>query len=581
MAACTQVSKAPTLPTDATSTIVELPMIQSLRIQDIQPDRSFYRPGETLRLSLRLEAQTERPATVRVMTTVRHLGEVVDTLEEPRAINSGETFVDIAYAPPVTSPRGYGLDVCILAEDGRELACESTAFDVLEHWTQSPRYGFLTDFYPDRKDAEETMAELARYHINGLQFYDWMYRHDQFLTDQDPYLDPLGRRLSRKTIESLIAAANARNIAAMPYTAIYAASVSFYEAHPEWALFQASGEPFRLGDDFLIYMDPRPDSPWMEHLLAQFDCVLAELDFDGIHLDQYGDPKAAQDARGRSFALDEPLAAAVNATKDVVRSRRPDGAVVFNAVNNWPIESVAPSDQDLVYIEVWPPHIWFQDLHDLIVSAQELGDGKPVVLAAYIDPAFQHNARLMDAVIFASGGGHIELGERQGMLADPYFPKYETMSHELAAAMRRYYDFAVRYQEVIGPRTRDATRDYGYRVDLEGYSSNPGMRKNKVWPILREGEGFLAVSLINLLDIPSPEWARGLGAPPAPLGPTEVRIRNVDREVAAIWFATPDSRDLSLQSLDFRRIDEGGTETLAFQIPSLAYWDLILIQWKA
>jgi hypothetical protein len=41
--------------------------------------------------------------------------------------------------------------------------------------------------------------------------------------------------------------------------------------------------------------------------------------------------------------------------------------------------------------------------------------------------------------------------------------------------------------------------------------------------------------------------------------------------------ASPDGEDASLHELPFKL--EGGK--LSFQIPSLQYWDLILIQWGA
>jgi dextranase len=423
------------------------------------------------------------------------------------------------------------------------------------------------------------MADLVRYHINGLQFYDWMYRHEQFLTEQEPYLDPLGRLLSRATVEAMIDAAHRRNIAAMPYTAIYAASVPFYKDHPDWALYQAGGQPYRLGEDFLIYMDPRPASPWTQHLLAQFKTILQQTPFDGIHLDQYGDPKQANDVRGNTFDLAQPLAAAINTTREVVRSCRPDGAVVFNAVNNWPIEAAAPSAEDLVYIEVWPPHTSFQDLHNLIVRAQELGGGKPVVLAAYIDPTFEHNARLVDAVIFASGGGHIELGERGAMLAEAYFPRYQAMSPGLARAIGRYYDFAVRYQDVIGSRTDAADHALEGCIEVEGVETSAGLPVGKVWPIAREGEGFLAISLINLLDVESPEWAKGVISPPRPIGPSTAQIRGLDRRASRLWFASPDTNDPLPRALAFDVL-EGDSRGVAFQMPSLAYWNLVVIEWS-
>ena len=101
------------------------------------------------------------------------------------------------------------------------------------------------------------MAWAARYHVNGLQFYDWQYRHETLLPPSDPYTDLLGRRMSLATVERLIEAAHARNIAAMPYTAIYGASPAFYRAHPDWALLQATGEPFEFADGHISWIPAR------------------------------------------------------------------------------------------------------------------------------------------------------------------------------------------------------------------------------------------------------------------------------------------------------------------------------------
>lgn len=246
------------------------------------------------------------------------------------------TKPQLAWTPPSDTPRGYGLDVCLESAAGERLATASTAFDVLTHWTQSPRYGFLTDFSPSRSDIAETLAELTRYHINALQFYDWMYRHEQLLTNEEPYRDPLGRELSRVTVEWLIAAAHTHGIAAMPSrrsTPPRSPSIS-YQAHPDWALRQPDGKPVFFGQDFLVLMDPRPDASWTRHLLNQFDRILREMAFDGIHLDQYGDPKVGYDAHGEAFPLDRVLAEFIHATRACVDTWRPGGAVVFNAVNS-------------------------------------------------------------------------------------------------------------------------------------------------------------------------------------------------------------------------------------------------------
>jgi len=550
----------------------------SVQITAFHPDKATYRPSEPVELLITLTSALTQSLSADVTASVKYLTEEVTPLAQPVELPpSGQQTLRLTWSPPPDAPRGYGVDLAVHDTSGQTLAVGHTAFDVLTSWTQAPRYGFLTDFAPGRSNVDETMAWLVRSHLNGLQFYDWMYRHDQFLTDQEPYLDPLGRRLSRVTVEKLIAAAHERHIAAMPYTAIYAASIPFYEAHPDWALYQANGQPYLLGENFLVYMDPRPDSPWVNHLLGQFDQVLRQTDFDGIHLDQYGDPKQGYDFQGQRFDLAGPLAATINATKELVRSHRPEGAVVFNAVNNWPIETVASSDQDFIYIEVWSPHTLYRDLWELIVNAQELGRGKPVVLAAYIDPARSRNARLADAVIFASGGYHIELGEPGAMLADPYFPRYGLMSDELAEVIRRYYDFAVRYENVLALDTHDVTSIYESQVTIEGVNTDARRAYNKVWPIVREGDDVIGLSLINLLDIASPEWNGLLLADPTPLDELQVRYRT-ERNVERVWLASPDLASPQATVLDFESGQDTQGSYIKFTVPRLEYWDLIGIE---
>lgn len=552
------------------------------RITALEFDKSFYRPGEPVRLTVHLRSEAAGHADVRLGVALTHLAGTVDRSSQPVRLKEGDQAIDVVLSPPAEAPRGYGLDVHLESESGEWLASGWGAFDVLERWTQTPRYGFLSNFPPGRSDAEEAFALLSRYHLNGLQFYDWMYRHEQLLASQEPYTDLLGRQLSRATVDDLIRAAHRRNIAAMPYTAVYGASLAFYQQHPDWALLNARGEPVLFGQDFMAIMDPRPGSPWTAHLLDQFDRLLEQTAFDGIHLDQYGDPKEGFDAQGRRFDLAGPLAAFIDAAHARVQAHRQEGAVVFNAVTNWPIEAVAPAGQDFVYIEVWPPYDWFVDLHQLIVGAQRLGAGKPVVLAAYLDPAHAHNVLLADAVIFASGGGHIEIGEGNGMLADPYFPNYRPISPELAAALRRYYDFAVRYQDAIGPRTQDAAPESHDRIQVisletgEAINTAANAVKNKIWPIVRDGEGRTAISLVNLLGLERPDWRQPLASAPQPTGALVVRFDTGGQVPARVWLASPDGEDLSSRQLAF----DQGDGALTFEVPALVYWDLIVVEWE-
>jgi dextranase len=548
---------------------------------DVYPYKASYRPGETVRLLVSLAGPTtlEVGAEIHVVASITFLADEVARLAEMVQLTGRmPVTAELLWTPPPSAPRGYGVDLRALDASGKHLAAASTAFDVLEHWTQAPRYGFLTDFHPDRTDVEQTMRWLTQYHINGLQFYDWMYRHDQLLPPTDIFDDPLGRRLSLSTVRKLIDAAHARGIAAMPYTAVYGASPPFFQQHPDWALLDAQGKPIPFAGGFLMIMNPAPGSPWSEHLLGQFAEVLEKTAFDGIHLDQYGDPKVAYDFRGDRVDLAEALARLIDQTKGMIAEARPDGTVVFNCVGNWPIEDAAKSKQDFAYIEVWPPKTTYRDLHTLIVDAQALSGGKPVVLAAYIDPARGRNARLADTVIFASGGYHVELGEPRSMLADPYFPNYKQMDDELVRVTRRIYDFAVRYENILALNTRDATAAYEQDVIVEGLSTDARAACDTIWPIVREGQGAIGLSLINLLELSSPEWTSPLEADPPALRDLVVRLRT-DRPVGRVWWATPDGGQPSGQVLPFRTGQGRGHTHTSFRLPSLAYWSLILLEW--
>ena len=265
-------------------------------------------------------------------------------------------------------------------------------------------------------------------------------------------------------------------------------------------------------------MDPSPGSPWNAHLLGEFARVLDETDFDGIHIDQYGAPQIGKNAAGERVDLARVVPAFIDQTAALVRDRRGDGgAVIFNAVRNWPVDTVAPAGQDVVYIEVWEPYRDFMDLHRLVVRAQALGGGKPVILAAYIHPDHRHNVRLANAVIFASGGTHLELGEPRAMLADPYFPKFGTMDEDMQATTRRYYDFLVRYGEVLATETSDATAARAGALAIEGIRTQSLRSRDRVAVIVRQGRDFETFSLVNLLGLDSGEWARPLAGGPDPL----------------------------------------------------------------
>jgi dextranase len=522
-----------------------------MHLLDIYPCKGTYQPGEPITVEARFGNSTG--GNGQLALTCVHLDEQLKTSHIPFTKHEGHDTVPFALEQTSLGAGGYGLRAEAFDSHGKALGSMSTAFDVCDSWVNYPRYGFLTDFETDR-DTEAALQWLARFHINGLQFYDWQYRHDQLLPPGEKYIDPLGRELSLNTVAQLIASAQEHGIATLAYLAVYAASLSFAGEHEAWRLFDENGEPCTF-EDFLGLMNPDLGNPWVDYLLDQGRQTLDSLPFDGLHIDQYGDPKVGYNVSGEAVDLPAAFKAFIQAAK----KRFPKANVTFNAVGNWPIDALAASPQDFIYIELWPETPSYQDVHDVIRSGREKSGGKPVVLAQYIPVDQEANIRLSDALVFALGGSRIELGEHGRLLSDPYFPKHEAIPEKFQRTLRRYYDFAVRYADLVGP--------FAEILDAGDIDLPVG-----ILPILRRNDRWMALHLINFSGLEEARWCEPHPAPR--------RVQNfelstsIDPEVHNAWFVTPDKEGLELEAMSLTRRDG----RIHLSVPTLDYWTMILIK---
>jgi dextranase len=519
---------------------------------DLYPTKGTFPPSSTVRIVAEAEAESSDTAVIHL--SILHLARTIDTLSHSISLRGGKECFMLDWRAPFAAPRGYGVTAELRDLSGTVIDTISTAFDTLPDWTAFPRYGFLTDFTPARSDITDTLDVLAQFHINGLQFYDWQYRHDTLLPPESDYIDPLGRALSLTTVREFIEAAHIRGMATMPYVAVYAASVEFWQAHPEWALYDVNDQPITF-EDFLGLMDPTPGSPWIEHLRGECSKVLANLPFDGLHVDQYGDPKDGFNADGSP--VDIP--AAFTMFIRTLKKTHPRAAVVFNAVGNWPIEALATAPQDFVYVEIWPPDVFYRDVRRIVANARAISGDKPVVIALYLPASRPENVRLADALIFSLGGSRIELGEKAQLLADPYFPKHQPLSPDLKRTLRRYYDFVVRYGDLLGPA---ATASEKYEV-----SSPPD-----VWTIVRSSPGWVVLSLINMSGLGDPRWDK-LQSAPSVLEAVCIKI-SFGKTIHQAWWASPDLDDLSLAPLPWTVINK----KVSICLRRLDYWAIIALE---
>ena len=550
----------------------------SLRVRELYALKAFYRPGE----SLTFRAEIETTAPRRVTGTLKVVRPSGGTVQVDRSIDLGVGVTEVDFTAKVPGAGRHGYLVELQVKDDRGNQVEAfAATDVLRSWMEDPRYGFLSDFGPKDEEIEERVARTTRFHLNCLQFYDWMYRHYRLLPPREQFTDALGRKLSLKTVRRAINSSHEHQAAALAYAAVYASEPEFFRNHKKWGLYRPDGSSYMLGKLFHL-MNLAPESPWVRHMLGDFARTLRAVPFDGFHLDQYGFPRVAYDISERQRDLGRDFATFVDAAASVTSRQSADAGNIFNLVNAWPVEHVARRKQVATYVEVWPPHVSFADLVGIVRRCHDFAPGRPVILAAYASflarkpspPAAAAGLALISAVIFASGAWHLLLGEGEAALTHAYYPKYERLAPVVVRKLRRYYDFAVGYREFLrDPSLRDVAATFidsdepTFGVSVP-YSSVP--KAGHVWAGLRTKPGWLVISLVNLLDESDLKWDQRRKAPENRTVklklPDETRIRRC-------LVASPDG-DGSLAPVPCE-VDKSDGRSIEV---SLATWTVVLVE---
>ncbi len=526
---------------------------------DARPELSAYRPGDLVRLWV------DAPSAGVVEVVVSHLGAPVATLRVElwpgrRAVALGD-LPEGSYAVRVAGESG-------------EVA---TAFDVLSNPLSRPRYGFLADFGADRVDADAVADSLRAFHVNLVQFYDWMYRHADLVPPTEVYVDALGRSLSLTTVRGFVDAVHGIGAQALGYAAVYGAGEEYASAHPEEVLHRRDGSPWMLAD-FLWIMDVSPGSAWSAHIVEAMRRAVREVGFDGLHLDQYGHPKTALTASGARVDLADAFPVLI----DAVRGALPSSTLIFNNVNDFPTRRTVTARQDATYIEVWSPHDDYADLVRLVEVARDLAPDRPVILAAYLVPFATAGgepelaaARLALATVWAAGGQYLLFGEVHGALVDPYYPRHATLDGPAVRVLRAFADFSVANGDLLfGPESVDTSGSMvsGVNEDVEvtGVPVSTRPVAGHVWVRTSRVAGRLVVQLVDYRAQADGRWNRAGTVAPATSGVT-LRVRVVAPE-AGVWFGHPlGGPDL----VPLATSDD--PDAVTAEVPSFDTWALLVI----
>lgn len=507
---------------------------------------------------------------------------------------------------PDADGRGYALEVEALDEQQNVLTSAFTAVDVSSSWTKFPRYGYVWDFTPSA-DAESKADEMARYHLNGVQFYDWQYRHHRPLADDlSGWRDWSGRWISGDTVRAYLRAAHDRGMACMAYNMIYAANETYLTdgsgVQADWRLVRANGADFtcdmdaKLGPVGVLQYFNLLNPDWQSYIFAQENRVFEAFDFDGWHGDTIGENGPMRTADGGPLGYDadgKPIylvkdgyTAFLNAAKAAID----DKYLAFNPVGAQGIENVNVSAVDVLYTEFWP---WdrnangrlyddYYTLHRAILGACEQSGGKSLIVAAYVNyrnPKAAFNpasVRMLDCVVFASGGSRIELGNGGNMLSDEYFPAdgKKRMDDGLRSAVARLYDFLVAYENLL----RDGQRPVSRTVRLENLPVSTDGRSDTVWCFAKADSSTEIYHFLNLTGTDD-GWRDEEQTKKPPIAHENVKTRlYTDYPVREVWLASPDGESPLPLPLEFQTGRDANGAYAEFTQPALEYWNLIFLR---
>lgn len=543
---------------------------------DVYPLKGMFSPSDIIILQVEL-TDAERKTEVIV--------EVFDLFEKVySSIHNLDFYCGIAKIeiPPMKENRGYG----VLIKIGSLLA--TTSFEIYDDWKKIPRYGFLSDFTTENIDRHEYLKTFLKLHINVVQYYDWMYQHNDLVSNTDEFIDLMGRTLNQKTVKNRISMLNKHNIRSIAYGAIYGASNKFYNNHKDWAFYNNRSEPIRFIDVFTI-MNFTRNSPWHNYIINEYKKAIESFGFDGIHMDTYGYPKIARDFNGNVIHLDKHFNELINDTKKTLEENNLSNDLIFNNVGSWPVETTYKANQSALYIEVWDPISKYSDLVHLVRRVKSLTKNKQLIISAYLKPYYEFDRmestishKLLSAVLYSEGAHHLIMGEEKKALRTGYYCDYGTLSDEQFNEVRKYYDFNSRYSillydEHLEDKTLTHTKgdNEEYVFPDEIISVTP--ERGKIFVSIKETKKRKIIHFINLIGQTETVWNEQKNLP--------IRATNIEvnvlvlQDVIGVYLASPDNNH-GMVSLKYETFESPNGSVIKFTIKSVEIWSMVLIQLK-
>jgi GH15 family glucan-1,4-alpha-glucosidase len=579
-------------------------------IENLTTNASRYSPSTNVTINTNIvnpQAVSESGETLTLAFT--HDGVAVGTpVTTTVSLASGqvENFAE-SWTPPTTNYQGYLVQATLTDANGHTLDTANTAVDVSSSWAKFPRYGFVTS-YGDNYSQTLIANRLNLYHLDGIQFYDWEWKHHVPLagTVASPAASwvAIGTNTNyMHSVQSLISDVHANSAVAMSYNLIYGAWAGYGSdgsgVDYHWGLWsnnnctsQVNIALTGLETPNLYVFDPG-NAGWQGYLFGQMANEFSVYSFDGWQADQLGNQGTTYSCAGVAVNPATEFNGFLTNAGTALTGKQ----LVFNAVGQYGQSAVgANADLEFLYTECWPAlgQTSYNDLRTAVTQNNTYSSGtKSTVLAAYpdetyadsytaADPSFFNTPGVLyeDATIFASGADHIELGDVDHMLSEPdYSSDGLFMSAGLQQSMVSYYNFLTAYENLL----RDGLTNSTNAISLPGGpSTSTNGTAGTVWTFARSKTGTDVLQFINMLNLSSSAWMDTNANQPAPTVQTNVAVKyyyTSTTSPSSVYVASPDANGGIAQSLSFTTGTDSGGHYVTFTLPTLDYWDMAWVNY--
>jgi dextranase len=548
----------------------------SQSITGLSTNKALYNPGEVVTFKASTSTSV---ANQFLRVRYYHLSVQLST----RDIAFSGTSATWTWTAPSTDHQGYLVSVELRNASG-QLNQSAIGVNVSTSHSRFPVYGFLSKF-PSKTDWEMDvqMEKLNRYHINWIQFYDWMDTHHDPLagTASSPSTqwEDLARRPTYfETVKGYIDRGhNNYNMKSMQYGLVYGVYANEW-FDPSWHLYNS--------DRWTIWNHPLPsaweasalnmmdlnNANWRNYFLGKINEVYnaTNLYFDGWQMDQLGDFGYKYTNTGAQVDVAQSFPGFIQAAKNAA----PAKTLVFNAVNTYAQSLVANAPVDFLYTEMWTGNEDYASIRRVIETNESYNASKKNVFAAYVGKGrsgspgvHSHGAVILcDATMFALGGAHIEMGEH--LLCNEYFPNNNlSMSANLEKELIAYYDFLVAYENIL----RDGRTFNGVTLSGTGCRYWPPV-KGQIATVGVSWKGNQVFHCLNYSNVNTLGWRDDQ---PEPAVKTNIPMSfPYSTTVRRMWVASPDVNNGVPQSISFTQ--SGGV--VRFNLPSIKYWTMIVAE---